>query len=385
MNVHNAKEIRFGVSPETLLDYRLVLPTACGARWIGYDAEDKDGNLWTARCINKERCCAFYRELAIMRGVPKEEWDEYALHHYNAYQVQMAKAFERTKGLHHEHILGMHESGYDPASDQLVLVTERRPREDFFMAVRDLKLLKSLFLYAQALEGLAYIHSKGFLHLNIKPSSFAVPIDSMNRVTKLIDYGYAVPKGQGSADYLGALDYAAPEVILDKTDQIDEQADLFSFGVIMYQVHGVHRPFARMNFKRHHREFPDAIELEMRGQKVPPLYHLLTDPRYASNPKPGEGHRQFLNLIETEECTSQPPLHLYGVLSPEFDEMVMGLLHKDPDKRRFSIARELLDFIYATWPKESREPIDIHDYHYADPGIEIDVGDLYHENYYPFR
>jgi serine/threonine protein kinase len=383
VNLHNAKEIRYR-EPATLLDYRLVQPTSSGTRWICYDGEDTDGNPWTVRRVDKELCCEFYRGLAIERGVPEEEWDEYALRHYNEYHLQMARAFERTKGLHHNHILKMRGCDYDPVTDQLVIVTERMPRGNFFVAAQSLKPLKALFLYAQALEGLAYMHGEGLLHLNIKPSSFTVPIDSMNPVTKLIDYGYAVPKGRGGADYIGALNYAAPEVILDRTDRIDERADLFSVGVIMYQVHGVGLPFAR-TFEKHHREFPDAIELEMRGQKVPPLYHLLTDSQDALKLEPGESHRRFLHMIATEECTSQPPLHLYGDLSPEFDEMVMGLLHHNPGKRRFRTARELLDYIYKTWPKESREPIDIHDYHDADPFVEIEADDLYHEHYYPFR
>ena len=96
-----------------------------------------------------------------------------------------------------------------------------------------LDLPAKIELLAQAAEGLAAVHAKGFIHHDIGPKNFLV--DRENQV-KLIDFGLAVPntpRFQRPGNRTGTLQYMAPELIRRST--IDERIDVFSFGAMAYE------------------------------------------------------------------------------------------------------------------------------------------------------
>ena len=90
----------------------------------------------------------------------------------------------------------------------------------------------------QAAEGLYYMHTKNWIHLDIKPDNFLV---SRNGVTKLIDFTIAEKKKTGLSKLLynvkvakGTRSYMAPEQIRRKV--CDERTDIYSFGCVLYEL-----------------------------------------------------------------------------------------------------------------------------------------------------
>ncbi len=86
----------------------------------------------------------------------------------------------------------------------------------------------------QAAEGLAYVHSHGFLHHDFGPRNLIVNGD---RQLKLIDFGLAVPNTpdfRRPGNRTGTLDYMAPELL--RREPIDVRIDIFSFGVTAYEL-----------------------------------------------------------------------------------------------------------------------------------------------------
>lgn len=90
----------------------------------------------------------------------------------------------------------------------------------------------------QAAEGLYYMHTKNWIHLDIKPDNFLV---SREGVTKLIDFTIAEKKKTGLAKMLysakvakGTRSYMAPEQIRRKV--CDERTDVYSFGCVLYEL-----------------------------------------------------------------------------------------------------------------------------------------------------
>lgn len=103
-----------------------------------------------------------------------------------------------------------------------------------------LPLTERLSIAIAILDALEAIHIQGILHKDINPSNVVV-----NRTTgqvKLIDFGIAV-RGRriavqhGAADtFEGTLDYIAPEQTGRMSCPIDARADLYAFGVLLYEL-----------------------------------------------------------------------------------------------------------------------------------------------------
>jgi serine/threonine protein kinase len=88
-------------------------------------------------------------------------------------------------------------------------------------------------LLAQAAEGLAAVHSGGYIHHDINPRNFLVNRDQK---VKLIDFGLTVPNTPafcGPGNRTGTLDYMAPELL--RREAIDERIDVFAFGVVAFE------------------------------------------------------------------------------------------------------------------------------------------------------
>jgi len=98
---------------------------------------------------------------------------------------------------------------------------------------------------AAVCEAVHYAHSRGVVHRDLKPDNILVQPDGSVRI---VDFGIAkrtddpitvTPDG----GFSGTLAYAAPEQISAGNDRIDVRTDLYSLGVLMYEILSGRRPF----------------------------------------------------------------------------------------------------------------------------------------------
>jgi serine/threonine-protein kinase len=111
---------------------------------------------------------------------------------------------------------------------------------------KPLPLEQAVSITAQVAEGLAYAHSHGVVHRDVKPANIMVTASGGVKIT---DFGIArmrsaaVQTQTGAA--LGSPKYMSPEQVLGK--RADHRSDLFSLGVIAYEMLAGAAPFSGEN------------------------------------------------------------------------------------------------------------------------------------------
>jgi eukaryotic-like serine/threonine-protein kinase len=94
--------------------------------------------------------------------------------------------------------------------------------------------------------GMAVAHQAGIVHRDLKPANVLIDNDLL---LKIVDFGVAAAQSQGDTQLtktgyvIGSPKYMAPEQILGK--KVDERADIYSLGVIMYELFAGVPPYSR--------------------------------------------------------------------------------------------------------------------------------------------
>ncbi|HYF41422.1 MAG TPA: serine/threonine-protein kinase [Ramlibacter sp.] len=204
--------------------YDLVRVLGKGAMGIVY--EGRDPNL--------------DRRVAI-KTVKVENLSEEAAAEYEARFRTEARSAAR---LQHPNIVSVYDSDRD--GDIAFLVMEYIQGDDLKhhldKGVR-YSLEQSLKMIRDLLSALDYAHKQGIVHRDIKPANLL--IEPGGRV-KLTDFGVARIQDSGEAtrtqgSMVGTLKYMSPEQV--QGQKIDSRADLFSVGVVLYQLLTDKRPF----------------------------------------------------------------------------------------------------------------------------------------------
>jgi serine/threonine-protein kinase len=139
-----------------------------------------------------------------------------------------------------------------------------------------LSLRDVLRIARQSADALDYAHSQGIVHRDIKPSN--ILLDRAGRV-KIADFGIAKMAGQSTeltmvGSVMGSPQYLSPEQI--KGDDLDGRSDIFSLGVVIYEILSGKRPFegdtiTSLVYQILHKELPPISEL----RAVPPRLEAL--------------------------------------------------------------------------------------------------------------
>jgi serine/threonine-protein kinase len=105
-----------------------------------------------------------------------------------------------------------------------------------------LSLDDKLNIIAQLCDGLGYAHDQGVVHRDVKPDNVFILEDGS---VKLLDFGIAKLTSSNltrQGDVLGSASYMSPEQV-GGSDSVDGRADLFSTGVMLYELLSGHKPF----------------------------------------------------------------------------------------------------------------------------------------------
>ncbi len=111
-----------------------------------------------------------------------------------------------------------------------------------------IKILEIIYNICHALD---YIHQKGYVHLDIKPSNIMMTSEGE---VKLMDFGIAHVLSENrdkvsetSNKIKGTIFYMSPEQA-SGSNKIDARSDIYSLGVVMYELLTAKRPFTGDNY-----------------------------------------------------------------------------------------------------------------------------------------
>jgi eukaryotic-like serine/threonine-protein kinase len=163
----------------------------------------------------------------------------------------------------------------------------------------------ALELGIQIAHGLAFAHQQGLVHRDVKPQNVLLNGDGRAKVT---DFGIArsldVQHGMTqTGTVLGTSDYIAPEQA--QGQRVDEHSDVYSLGVVLYELLTSEVPFPGENFvavaMRHINEEPPSV-LDKRADAPPQVDEAI---RRAMAKRPEDRPTMAAFCAELEECLAE--------------------------------------------------------------------------------
>ena len=118
---------------------------------------------------------------------------------------------------------------------------------------------KRLELFLEVCEGVQHAHQKGIIHRDIKPSNVLVTIQDNKAVPKIIDFGVAKATGARLTEetmftaigqVIGTPEYMSPEQMGTTGLDVDTRADVYSLGVLLYELLVGELPFDLKELRR---------------------------------------------------------------------------------------------------------------------------------------
>lgn len=173
--------------------------------------------------------------------------------------------------LRHPNILDIFDAGVDGDSCYIVmeLVANGGTLRPYCRVERLLPLNQAAEIIFKCAKALDYAHRQGVIHRDIKPSNILVT-DDMD--VKIADFSIAHAVRQDTTQtmplgFVGSPRYMSPEQVYE--DVITNQTDLFSLGIVAYELITGHHPFGGESFS--------ALVHKIVNEDPPPMSNFRTD------------------------------------------------------------------------------------------------------------
>jgi len=211
---------------ETLGRYKIIKEIGRGAMGVVYQGYDpRIDRIVALKTIRKDR-------LAESRDVED-------------LVMRFQKEVRATGKLVHPNIIIIYDTGEDEETAYIAMeYIEGDTLEDLIQRGIRFPMEKIIDIIDQICDGLEYTHRQGIVHRDLKPSN--IMLLKGERV-KITDFGISKAVGASSSSitqagiFLGTPSYMSPEQIAGR--KIDGRSDLFSLGIILYQLLTGEKPF----------------------------------------------------------------------------------------------------------------------------------------------
>lgn len=162
--------------------------------------------------------------------------------------------------LDHPNIAHVHQAGTTQAGRPYFVMeyVEGLPINEYCDSHK-LTIKDRLGLFLQVCQAVQYAHQKGIIHRDIKPSNILISEQQGKNTPKIIDFGIAKAIHQPLIDrtfdteqdqLFGTPEYMSPEQTEPKARDIDTRTDVYSLGIVLYELLAGGLPFDPDDFRR---------------------------------------------------------------------------------------------------------------------------------------
>lgn len=141
----------------------------------------------------------------------------------------------------HPNLVRLLDFGIIDDPQTVFLVEEWIDGDDLLAGTEGMDVRRVLNVAISLFCAIQYLHARGVVHGRLNPAGILFPAVEGKRQVKVADYGMALFDATGPSDSRALLTYAAPEILMGRP--ADSKADVYSLGVILYQLLTRRRPF----------------------------------------------------------------------------------------------------------------------------------------------
>ncbi|XP_020521963.1 LEAF RUST 10 DISEASE-RESISTANCE LOCUS RECEPTOR-LIKE PROTEIN KINASE-like 2.5 isoform X2 [Amborella trichopoda] len=156
--------------------------------------------------------------------------------------------------LHHPNVLAFYGVVKDGPAGSLAIVTEYMVNGSLRQVLRrkdrTIDRRKRVIIAMDAAIGMEYLHEKKVVHFDLKSHNLLVNMRDPHRpVCKIGDLGLSKVKQQTlvSGSVRGTLPWMAPELLSLKANMVTEKVDVYSFGIVMWELLNGDEPYDKMH------------------------------------------------------------------------------------------------------------------------------------------